>query len=153
MATYRISCPRNFFARMGSKNEDDANAPNKLFDNIDEAPRPGLKRSAKSLATLQIPKQRPALRTAASSVSLYSHFAGERFESEKSKLPRAASLGDQHVHDDDDDDDDDDDYDTPTATVGKAMFMFLKAFIGSGVLFLPKAQVIYAQLFLPFTKM
>ncbi|ORZ23499.1 transmembrane amino acid transporter protein-domain-containing protein [Absidia repens] len=27
----------------------------------------------------------------------------------------------------------------PTASVGKAMFMFLKAFIGSGVLFLPKA--------------
>ena len=29
--------------------------------------------------------------------------------------------------------------DAPKASVGKAMFMFLKAFIGSGVLFLPKA--------------
>ncbi|KAL1926478.1 hypothetical protein VTP01DRAFT_5807 [Rhizomucor pusillus] len=115
---------------MGSKEED---APNRLSNSIEEEmPRPSLKRSAKSLATLQLPKQRPVLRTAASSVSLYSHFAGERFESQETKLPSAASLGAQDMQDVSQ-------RDTPTATVGKAMFVFLKAFIGSGVLFLPKA--------------
>ncbi|KAI8059979.1 transmembrane amino acid transporter protein-domain-containing protein [Gilbertella persicaria] len=76
-----------------------------------------------------------------SSISLYSHFAGERFDHHhhhRSKSSRPASLKeekDASCHSSTSEDEED----APKASVRKAMFMFLKAFIGSGVLFLPKA--------------
>jgi hypothetical protein len=93
-----------------------------------------------------------------SSASLYSNFAGERYGESRShsrSTSRAGSLykdekrksmgsnktedikheestlGDEMVEDVEEGE--------AKASVGKAMFMFLKAFIGTGVLFLPKA--------------
>ncbi|GAA5810209.1 hypothetical protein MFLAVUS_003628 [Mucor flavus] len=86
-----------------------------------------------------------------SSFSLYSHFAGERFGNNDKKRKnsrklsmeetekRAASSGDISMEEDGSDKSLDEGEGPPKASVGKAMFMFLKAFIGSGVLFLPKA--------------
>ncbi|KAI8882497.1 hypothetical protein K501DRAFT_186619 [Backusella circina FSU 941] len=58
----------------------------------------------------------------------------------KRKNSNARSLaGSEKLKDQESESIEDVDTDVPKASVGKAMFMFLKAFIGSGVLFLPKA--------------
>lgn len=81
---------------------------------------------------------------------MYSNFAGERldgsrrpslideekrksFVSARSSVAKheESTVGEEFVEDTEEL--------APKASVGKAMFMFLKAFIGSGVLFLPKA--------------
>ncbi|ORX53056.1 hypothetical protein DM01DRAFT_1288183 [Hesseltinella vesiculosa] len=83
-----------------------------------------------------------------SSLSLYTHFAGEDFIEEEKKQRRGSKIlveGQQETpieHEEEPFEKEEDlEYVTkaPTASVGKALFMFLKAFIGSGVLFLPKA--------------
>lgn len=50
-----------------------------------------------------------------------------------------SSIDDVASYKEDDDEYNGEKKDSPKASVGKAMFMFLKVFIGSGVLFLPKA--------------
>lgn len=99
-------------------------------------------------------KRRSIARTI-SSFSVYSNFAGERLDDssqhhhsrpnlgsmvdeEKKRSHRSSihkheesTIGEESIEEAEDD--------IPKASVGKAMFMFLKAFIGSGVLFLPKA--------------
>ncbi|KAI8647093.1 transmembrane amino acid transporter protein-domain-containing protein [Parasitella parasitica] len=92
-----------------------------------------------------------------SSFSLYSHFAGERFShpnrhhyhsSSRKNSAKSSDVEDVSVKGASTDsnysngssiDEKDGETSAPKASVGKAMFMFLKAFIGSGVLFLPKA--------------
>jgi hypothetical protein len=110
---------------------------------------------------------RKSFTTSVSSFSLYSHFAGERFsdnindnekrrrknkkfsldhidiEKKKRSEPYSSSNSSSVEEEEDISSsknlDEDNDADSRKASVGKAMFMFLKAFIGSGVLFLPKA--------------
>ncbi|KAI8344203.1 transmembrane amino acid transporter protein-domain-containing protein [Chlamydoabsidia padenii] len=78
-----------------------------------------------------------------SSFSLYANFAGEALDDEDDEQPRR--RGGPRINEEDKLDEEENDVDLeekktpPTASVGKAMFMFLKAFLGSGVLFLPKA--------------
>ncbi|KAI9022978.1 transmembrane amino acid transporter protein-domain-containing protein [Phycomyces nitens] len=100
------------------------------------------------------------------SVSLYGNFAGENLDDSKRRkqpnlrhmideeqdLGRTSSINSEfkptisistgsisRSSDDSDLSDGSIEDDKPKSSVGKAMFMFLKAFIGSGVLFLPKA--------------
>ncbi|KAG2201969.1 hypothetical protein INT47_000508 [Mucor saturninus] len=115
-------------------------------------PRPKISSRATSFATAA--KRRSMVRTI-SSLSVYSNFAGERLDdsyprptlgnmideekrksypaSRKSSMNKheESTVGEEMIEDASDI--------APKASVGKAMFMFLKAFIGSGVLFLPKA--------------
>lgn len=90
-----------------------------------------------------------------STFSLYSNFAGERLEENqnkqrstyvdeekcKSNASRRSSLKNKTEVSVMDEESfvESDENDKPKASFSKAMFMFLKAFIGSGVLFLPKA--------------
>jgi hypothetical protein len=120
--------------------------------NIRPTLRPKLTSRVSSFAP-SAAKRRSIARTI-SSFSLYSNFAGEKLDdsthhqsktnlenmiSEEKRQSYHSSLrkheestiGDEMIEDAEDD--------IPKASVGKAMFMFLKAFIGSGVLFLPKA--------------
>lgn len=114
--------------------------------------RPTLSSRVSSFAS---PAKRRSMARTISSLSVYSNFAGERLDdtqrirpnlnslideekrksyiSQKSSLHKheESTVGDELIEDAEDD--------VPKASVGKAMFMFLKAFIGSGVLFLPKA--------------
>ncbi|GAA5812252.1 hypothetical protein MFLAVUS_005702 [Mucor flavus] len=118
--------------------------------NVRGTPRPGLSSRGTSFASAA--KRRSMVRTI-SSLSVYSNFAGERLddnhrprlnslideEKRKSYISQRSSVakheestvGEELIEDTEDM--------APKASVGKAMFMFLKAFIGSGVLFLPKA--------------
>ncbi|KAG0167638.1 neutral amino acid transporter [Apophysomyces sp. BC1034] len=118
--------------------------------------RPGIRSHGNSFAHSISTKRRSVARTV-SSYSVYSHFAGERFDDDDDeddhpprlkdlvkdekkrrsttdangfKIEHALSTEESAIEEEDR---------TPKASVGKAMFMFLKAFIGSGVLFLPKA--------------
>lgn len=145
------------------------------FDTSASSVRPGMNRASISHNEGQVLK-RPSLHPrgsfarSISSFSLYSKFAGERFNPTGNKH-RAASIGKRRKNSStsleecevgvekcagssnleeelvsissNQDDNEDDDDGVPKASVGKAMFMFLKAFIGSGVLFLPKAYVGY----------
>jgi hypothetical protein len=141
------------------------------FDDFASSVRPGINRAGISHNEGQV-LQRPSLSThrsfarSVSSFSLYSNFAGERFnetghkhrtvsigrrKKKKSKSAKGSQVAREKGHVESSDMEDgfsssssgnsieDDHDDTPKASVGKAMFMFLKAFIGSGVLFLPKA--------------
>lgn len=80
-----------------------------------------------------------------SSFSLYANFAGEALDDsddEGHHRRRISSIAAGHkITEEEKLDEVESEYvkKVPTASVGKAMFMFLKAFIGSGVLFLPKA--------------
>ncbi|CAO3696635.1 hypothetical protein G6F70_007397 [Rhizopus microsporus] len=102
------------------------------------------------------PARRKSMARTISSLSLYGSFAGERFDASfyqsrvslasmsegkrnsilsqrssiKNMKQEESSIGETEPETE---------HDTPKASVGKAMFMFLKAFVGSGVLFLPKA--------------
>ncbi|GAA5803989.1 transmembrane amino acid transporter protein-domain-containing protein [Helicostylum pulchrum] len=118
--------------------------------NVRGTPRPGLSSRGTSFASAA--KRRSMVRTI-SSLSMYSNFAGERLddthrprltslideEKRKSYISQRSSVvkheestvGEELIEDTEEM--------APKASVGKAMFMFLKAFIGSGVLFLPKA--------------
>lgn len=120
--------------------------------NATSSPRPKISSRATSFATAA--KRRSMARTI-SSLSVYSNFAGERLDDsyprptlgnlideEKNKSYTASRntslnkreesvVGEELIEDATEV--------APKASVGKAMFMFLKAFIGSGVLFLPKA--------------
>ncbi|KAF7730239.1 neutral amino acid transporter [Apophysomyces ossiformis] len=117
--------------------------------------RPGIRSHGNSFARSVTTKRRSMARTV-SSYSVYSNFAGERFDDDvvSERVPRLKrhlsqerkrkstsdidavkvehdlSVEESAVEEEDM---------RPRASVGKAMFMFLKAFIGSGVLFLPKA--------------
>ncbi|OBZ83315.1 Vacuolar amino acid transporter 3 [Choanephora cucurbitarum] len=115
--------------------------------------RPGMYSRTTSFASLSA-KRKSFARTV-SSFSVYSNFAGERLdhsrrnsrqmsslaESEKRqsigsakasiRKHKESTVGEDSIEAVEDE--------VPKASVGKAMFMFLKAFIGSGVLFLPKA--------------
>lgn len=122
--------------------------------NMRPTPRPKISSRTTSFASVAA-KRRSMARTI-SSLSLYSNFAGERLDdsyqgsrshrnsmvdpekrqsyiSQKSSIRKheESTVGEEMVEDIEDT--------VPKASVGKAMFMFLKAFIGSGVLFLPKA--------------
>jgi hypothetical protein len=124
--------------------------------NIRPTPRPKLGSRVSSFAP-SAAKRRSIARTI-SSFSVYSNFAGERLDDgpyhhSKSNLGPVASeekrksyqsslrkheestIGDEMIEEAEDN--------IPKSSVGKAMFMFLKAFIGSGVLFLPKAYVFF----------
>lgn len=83
--------------------------------------------------------RRSIARTLSSYSTSYSHFAGEKWQEDEEEEPsledlkaeelalsesEKAALGRRPER---------------TASFGKAMFMFLKAFIGSGLMFLPKA--------------
>lgn len=132
---------------------DESNRVN-TTGNIRPSPRPKINSRTTSFASVAA-KRRSMARTI-SSISLYSNFAGERLDdnyvgnsshrnsmvdpekrqsyiSQKSSIHKheESTIGEEMVEDIQDT--------TPKASVGKAMFMFLKAFIGSGVLFLPKA--------------
>lgn len=120
--------------------------------NATSTPRPKISSRATSFATAA--KRRSMVRTI-SSLSVYSNFAGERLDdsyprptlgnmideekrksyagSRKSSMDKheESTVGEELIEDASEV--------APKASVGKAMFMFLKAFIGSGVLFLPKA--------------
>ncbi|SAM05804.1 hypothetical protein [Absidia glauca] len=84
-----------------------------------------------------------------SSFSLYANFAGEALDDEDEdghhhhhRRRVAGGAQDSRINEEeklDEEDQVDESRKAPTASVGKAMFMFLKAFLGSGVLFLPKA--------------
>jgi hypothetical protein len=84
-----------------------------------------------------------------SSFSLYANFAGEALDDEDEEGHHhhhrrrvAGGAQDSRINEEeklDEEDQVDESRKAPTASVGKAMFMFLKAFLGSGVLFLPKA--------------
>lgn len=86
-----------------------------------------------------------------STFSLYSNFAGERLEDNHSRRVKPVLVDsekksicsevkqDISPYDEESLSEEGKDSSVPKASVGKAMFMFLKAFIGSGVLFLPKA--------------
>ena len=114
-------------------------------------PRPKVRSAATSFMS---PENRRSMVRNISSFSLYSNFAGEHLDdrtphgrfnfasmseekrnsiqsqrsSLKLKMEEASVGGESEIEEE-----------GPKASVGKAMFMFLKAFIGSGVLFLPKA--------------
>ncbi|KAL9557337.1 hypothetical protein PS6_001881 [Mucor atramentarius] len=132
------------------------------FDASDSAVRPGINRASISHSegyTLRRPSlnSRKSFARSVSSFSLYSHFAGERFSHphhrhhSSSRKNSAKSLdvedvslkggdsSDSSYSNTSSTDEKDGENESPKASVGKAMFMFLKAFIGSGVLFLPKA--------------
>lgn len=82
-----------------------------------------------------------SLTQSVSSLSLYSHFAGERFSPKHSIETRSREIKRDNKADDSSETATSfsEEEEEPKASVSKAMFMFLKAFIGSGVLFLPKA--------------
>ncbi|KAI9018643.1 transmembrane amino acid transporter protein-domain-containing protein [Phycomyces nitens] len=96
-------------------------------------------------------RQRHQFVRSVSSFSLYSHFAGEDFDSHQSRPSAVAEKRRSFIAEGssafskpqdriiDLGDTKDTKEDVPKASVTKAMFMFLKAFVGSGVLFLPKA--------------
>lgn len=142
------------------------------FDTTTSELRPGINRASISHSEgygLRRPsvQSRRSFATSVSSFSLYSNFAGERFQHKKKKgkkhtaehidVEKARDKKQQHRSSQSSDEssssssssseddvsgksiDEDDDDGKPKATVGKAMLMFLKAFIGSGVLFIPKA--------------
>ncbi|CEP15317.1 hypothetical protein [Parasitella parasitica] len=132
---------------------DESNRGNST-GNIRIAPRPKI--SSRTTSFASVAAKRKSLARTISSLSLYSNFAGERLDdsyrgpgsrrnsmadaekrqsyiSQRSSIHKheESTIGDEMVEDIEDA--------APKASVGKAMFMFLKAFIGSGVLFLPKA--------------
>ncbi|CEP12736.1 hypothetical protein [Parasitella parasitica] len=132
------------------------------FDTSASFIRPGINRASKSHSegyTLRRPSinSRKSFARSVSSFSLYSHFAGERFShpnrhhhhpSSRKNSAKSSDLEDVSFKGASTDsnysngssiDEKGDGTMAPKASVGKAMFMFLKAFIGSGVLFLPKA--------------
>ncbi|RCH83230.1 neutral amino acid transporter [Rhizopus stolonifer] len=114
--------------------------------------RPKISSRTTSFASISAAKRKSLARTV-SSLSVYSNFAGERlddsrrnsrhiepFDEEKRKSLASntsvrkheeSTIGEESMEQEEEE--------VPKASVGKAMFMFLKAFIGSGVLFLPKA--------------
>lgn len=102
------------------------------------------------------PARRKSMARTISSLSLYGNFAGERFdvpfyqsrvslasmseEKRKSILSQRSSIKNMKQEESSIGETEPEiESDIPRASVGKAMFMFLKAFVGSGVLFLPKA--------------
>jgi hypothetical protein len=115
-------------------------------------PRPSMTSRGTSFATVNA--KRKSMARTISSLSLYSNFAGERLdERHHTTKPNLNSLIDEEKkmtyisnnssfnknEDSTVGEDMIEEAAAPKASVGKAMFMFLKAFIGSGVLFLPKA--------------
>ncbi|CAO3591132.1 unnamed protein product [Absidia cylindrospora] len=79
-----------------------------------------------------------------SSFSLYANFAGEALDDSDDEghyRHRMSNVAGPKITEEEKMEEVESEYlkKVPTASVGKAMFMFLKAFIGSGVLFLPKA--------------
>ncbi|KAI8340057.1 transmembrane amino acid transporter protein-domain-containing protein [Chlamydoabsidia padenii] len=104
------------------------------------AVRPGMSSRATSFA--QSAKRASMGARSYSSFSLYANFAGENLDDsddEGGHRRRRPKIAEEEKLDEEVVDDHVDGKSAPTASVGKAMFMFLKAFIGSGVLFLPKA--------------
>lgn len=101
-------------------------------------PRPRPKLSSRATSFAHSAKRASMGARSYSSMSLYAHFAGEHLADEdaaeayQKKRVIAEEKEDSGI-------DTEQIKVVPTASVGKAMFMFLKAFIGSGVLFLPKA--------------
>ncbi|KAF7728172.1 hypothetical protein EC973_006566 [Apophysomyces ossiformis] len=118
--------------------------------------RPGIARRSHSFNPSLIGTR--SITRSVSSFSLYDKFAGERFDVRR---PRTTSNntggrekgGNTHkknhhgdkaseeISTNPSEEASEERVDQPQASTGKAMFMFLKAFIGSGVLFLPKALV------------
>lgn len=127
------------------------------FDKAAAMVRPGMAKSSISHSegySLRRPSvaSRKSFSRSVSSFSLYSHFAGERFSHNKRKDSRKLFMetsdlkkckhfkeSTSTVDDNSAKSFDSENGEPPKASVGKAMVMFLKAFIGSGVLFLPKA--------------
>ncbi|KAI8991028.1 transmembrane amino acid transporter protein-domain-containing protein [Mycotypha africana] len=114
------------------------------------ASRPKINSRTTSFASVAA-KRRSIARTI-SSLSVYSHFAGEHLDdspaasrrhsqvlSEKRSSFTSGATDPKHEEAAVGEEIEDVGDQPPKASVGKAMFMFLKAFIGSGVLFLPKA--------------
>lgn len=133
------------------------------FDNSSSIGRPGMNKTSLSHSdgySLSRPsaQSRKSFARSVSSFSVYSNFAGERFNNSDKKRKNDRKLSQEFIENEKKNKtgfsdnfsmeengsnkafgNSDDDNGTPKASVGKAMFMFLKAFIGSGVLFLPKA--------------
>lgn len=129
--------------------------------------RPNMSSRGTSFASFrQVAAKRKSIARTISSYSVYSNFAGERLDDEdeiahkrpnlnnmtnderKSYVEKRKSIVSttrssvflkQEEAGVEEAVEDVTDVQKPKSTVGKAMFMFLKAFIGSGVLFLPKA--------------
>ncbi|KAI9309033.1 transmembrane amino acid transporter protein-domain-containing protein [Cunninghamella echinulata] len=106
-------------------------------------PRPRPKLSSRATSFAHSAKRASMGARSYSTMSLYTNFAGEHLDDEGTsqgyRTKRAISEEKSNVPNDDSAIETEQVRATPTASVGKAMFMFLKAFIGSGVLFLPKA--------------
>ncbi|KAI9254076.1 transmembrane amino acid transporter protein-domain-containing protein [Sporodiniella umbellata] len=116
--------------------------------------RPTLSSRATSFMS---PAKRKTMVRNLSSFSLYTNFAGERLderaprnrvhlesmneEKRKSIMTQRSSIKNFHKESSlaEEEEASPEEEEAPKASVGKAMFMFLKAFLGSGVLFLPKA--------------
>lgn len=128
------------------------------FDKGTSIVRPGMNKSSVSHSegySLRRPsvQSRKSFSRSISSFSLYSHFAGERFSHNDKRRKDSRKLSMENIDlekrrnresissidDNSVKSFNSDDSGSPKASVGKAMVMFLKAFIGSGVLFLPKA--------------
>ncbi|KAI9470654.1 MAG: transmembrane amino acid transporter protein-domain-containing protein [Benjaminiella poitrasii] len=121
--------------------------------------RPKIASRTNTTSFIGSPAKRRSMARTISSLSLYSHFAGENLDDnshqhrhsrpnsnmidEEKRYSYAPSVpSSMHKHEGSTVSEEmveDLEDEAPKASVGKAMFMFLKAFIGSGVLFLPKA--------------
>ncbi|KAI8060711.1 transmembrane amino acid transporter protein-domain-containing protein [Gongronella butleri] len=108
-------------------------------------PRPRPKLSSRATSFAKMAKRKSMGARSYSSLSLYTHFAGEDFKEEDERKHKKELIA-EHGEDvsgaaEKEEEEDEFEYvqKRPTASVGKALFMFLKAFIGSGVLFLPSA--------------
>ncbi|CAO3597228.1 unnamed protein product [Absidia cylindrospora] len=128
--------------------EDDHDASVK--PEVNARPRPTRpKMSSRATSFAQSAKRASMGARSYSSFSLYANFAGEDLDSdddEEGYGPHRRRVGAHGPRINEEDKLDEEgmpepeiDKKPPTASVGKAMFMFLKAFIASGVLFLPKA--------------
>lgn len=129
---------------------------NRGFSTGDVRPTPRPKMTSRGTSFATVNAKRKSMARTISSLSLYSNFAGEHLDdryrttkpnlnslideekrksyiSHKSSINKTeeSSVGEEMIEDAQ--------LAAPKASVRKAMFMFLKAFIGSGVLFLPKA--------------
>lgn len=138
---------------IGNRPELNESSPVSSSANIQSSVRPKISSRATSFANAA--KRRSMARTI-SSLSVYSNFAGEHLDDSYHQRPTLGNLIDEeknksyaashrssvNKHEESTVGEEliEDALDTaPKASVRKAMFMFLKAFIGSGVLFLPKA--------------
>ncbi|CAO3644143.1 unnamed protein product [Cunninghamella blakesleeana] len=127
------SRPTSVIIEEGARNNNDPSTPVR--------PRPRPKLSSRATSFAHSAKRASMGARSFSSMSLYAHFAGEHLadgDASEAYTKKRVISEEKEINEDSGVDTEDIKI-VPTASVGKAMFMFLKAFIGSGVLFLPKA--------------